>query len=236
MKKIYLVRHGQSHSNAGGEAMINADIPLTELGRQQAEQVAYWLYETLGDNIDSIMVSKFLRTQQTAQPLVEKLADKSGLTPTVVEGLQEFDYLSFAKIDGTTLDERRQMAEDYWLTHRPDDMHGGDGESYHSFCQRVEQILAYFRQLPAGNHVAFTHGLWISMLIWQILGQTKDADRTMQKFVQFELPIRAKNCEVFCLTIFDDVDVNVDVNIDVNIDGEPLPPAITKVRNFNPVD
>ncbi|WP_227431103.1 histidine phosphatase family protein [Psychrobacter sp. I-STPA6b] len=226
MKKIYLVRHGQSHSNAGGEAMINADIPLTELGQHQAEQVAYWLYETLGDNIDSIMVSKFLRTHQTAKPLVDKL----GITPTIVEGLQEFDYLSFAKIDGTTLEERRQMAEDYWLTHSPDEMHGGDAETYHNFCGRVEQVLAYFRQLPTGNHVAFTHGLWISMLIWQILGQTKDGNRTMQKFVQFERPIRTKNCEVFCLTLLDDNDV---IN---GIDAMSLPPMITKVRSLNSID
>ena len=232
MKKIYLVRHGQSHSNAGGDAMINADIPLTELGQHQATQVAYWLYETLGDNIDSIMVSKFLRTHQTAKPLVDKL----GITPTIIEGLQEFDYLSFAKIDGTTLAERRQMAEDYWLTHSPDEMHGGEAETYRSFCERVGQVLTYFRQLPAGNHVAFTHGLWISMLIWQILGQTKDGNRTMQKFVQFEMPIRAKNCEVFCLTLLDDGDVMNDNDVMDGINAMSLPPMITKVRSLNPIE
>ena len=210
MKKIYLVRHGQSHSNAGGEAMINADIPLTELGQHQAEQVAYWLYETLGDNIDSIMVSKFLRTHQTAQPLVDKL----GLTPTVIEGLQEFDYLSFTAIDGTSLNHRRQLADDYWVVFDVDDRAGEDSESYREFCTRVADVLEQFKAMPDGNHVVYTHGIWMSMLVWQILGQPYHNNERMRKFRQFEMSIRPRNCEVLRLTLHDD-----------------FPPAITKVRS-----
>ena len=72
MKNIHLVRHAQSHANAGGHAMPNADIPITALGQEQAKQVADWLLETLGDDIASISVSEYLCTQQTAQYLLEK--------------------------------------------------------------------------------------------------------------------------------------------------------------------
>ncbi|MFB2538267.1 MULTISPECIES: phosphoglycerate mutase family protein [unclassified Acinetobacter] len=41
MKSIYIIRHGQSESNAGhGKPKPNHDIALTEIGQQQAEQVS----------------------------------------------------------------------------------------------------------------------------------------------------------------------------------------------------
>ena len=210
MKQIYLIRHGQSNSNAGGEAEPNAQIELTAMGREQAEAVAQWLSDTLGDNIDSINVSKFIRTQQTAQPFVEQM----GIQPTGIEGLQEFDYLSFKAIDGTSLNHRRQLADDYWVVFDVDDRAGEDSESYREFCTRVADVLEQFKAMPDGNHVVYTHGIWMSMLVWQILGQPYHNNEQMRKFRQFEMSIRPRNCEVLRLTLRDD-----------------FPPAITKVRS-----
>lgn len=210
MKQIYLIRHGQSLSNAGGDAQPNAHIELTELGKRQAREVAAWLSEAVTDEVNSINVSKFIRTHQTAKPFVEM----TGIEPTIIEGLHEFDYLSFNKIDGTSLAQRRQMADDYWVIREPQELEGEDAESYQAFCDRVGRVLEHFKTLEDGNHVVYTHGLWISMLIWQLLGQPNDTNDNMRKFRQFELSIRARNCEVFLLTLKD---------------GHP--PAITKVRS-----
>ncbi len=213
MKKIYIVRHGQSHTNAGGKAMPNAEIPLTELGQQQAVSVADWLLQATNKNICSIGVSKYLRTQQTAQPLVEKTA----LTPTIIEGLQEFNYLCFETIKGKTVEERMQIAERYWLKQAPDFIDGGDdtqAENFAMFVQRTQKVLTQLQRLEDGIHVLYSHGLWISMLIWIILAQPTDNNEAMQKFRQFELSIRAKNCEVFLLTLQKD-----------------CLPAMTKVRS-----
>lgn len=212
MKHIYLIRHGQSVSNAGGEAQLNAQIALTELGNKQATAVAEWIIATLGENIASINVSKFLRTQQTAQPLV----DKTGIAATVIDNLQEFDYLSFKKMAGRSVAERWRMAEAYWLEKAPEELDGDDAESYQQFCTRVAKVLKHFATLEDGNHVVYTHGLWISMLIWQLLGQPNSNNENMRKFRQFEMSIRARNCEVFLLSLSDE-----------------HPPAITKVRSCN---
>lgn len=214
MKKIYLVRHGQSITNAGGALQPNPQIQITELGKRQAEEVADWIIQTLGSNVDSINISKFIRTKQTAQPLI----DKTGVQPNVIDGLEEFDYLSFAALDGVAFAKRLEEADAFWAHKAPDDLHGADAESYQSFYNRVATVLAHFKSLPAGNHVVYTHGLWISMLVWQILGQPHESNLDMRKFRQFELSIRAKNCEVFCLTLAG------------NDLLECLPPAITKVR------
>lgn len=212
MTHIYLIRHAQSHANAGGHAMPNAIIPITELGQQQACDLADWLDEQLGDTIDSVSVSEFIRTQHTAKPLLDKL----GIDATTVDGLQEFDYLSFANVDNKSLDERIKLADDYWLAATPDFRDGGDAESFANFVQRVGKVLKHFHGFDDGNHVVFTHGLWISMLIWQLLGQPTHDNAAMQKFRQFELSIRADNCEVFLLTLSDD-----------------HPPAMTKVRTLS---
>lgn len=214
MKKIYLVRHGQSQSNVGGKLTTNKGVELTDVGHEQAQTVCQWLIENVGTDIISIGVSKFIRTQQTAKPLVEA----THIQPTVIDGLEEFNYLSFDNVRDLPLTERLEISDNFWLNHDIQDAHGADSESFASFYARVQQVRAYFETLESGTHIVYTHGLWISMLIWQLLAQPAPNQTQMQKFRQFEMSIRARNCEVFCLTIAEDEFAS------------HYPPAITQVR------
>jgi broad specificity phosphatase PhoE len=59
--KIYIVRHAERLDQS-------ADTPLSAAGHQRAKDLA----EKLGkENIDSIFVSNYQRTRQTAQPLAD---------------------------------------------------------------------------------------------------------------------------------------------------------------------
>lgn len=197
MKKIYLVRHGQSTVNAGGEAQPNAEIELTELGHHQAQEVAEWLMQTLGGDIKTVSVSSYIRTQQSAQPLLASL----NLKPKVIPGLQEFDLLGFSSLQGTTFAERMALTDGYWQASDPAVSYAEDAESFLQFYQRIPQVLKQFETFESGNHVAYTHGYWISMLIWYLLGMPAKQPQHVTKFRQFELAIRAQNGEVFCLTL-----------------------------------
>lgn len=197
MKKIYLVRHGKSTANAGGEILPNADIELTTLGHQQAKEVAQWVVQTLGDDIRSVGVSSYIRTLQTAQPLLDQL----DITPTVIEGLQEFDLIGFSGLKGLTFEQRMAITNAYWKEADPAIPNAEDAESFQQFYQRIPKVLAQFATFESGNHVVFTHGYWISMLIWYLLGLPADQAQGVVKFRQFELCIRAQNGEVFCLTL-----------------------------------
>lgn len=197
MKKIYLVRHGQSTANAGGEVQPNAKIELTQLGHKQAEEAADWLLQTLGEEINSICVSSYIRTQQTAQPLLNRLKQ----IPRVIEGLQEFDLIGFSRLKGTTFEQRMALTDDYWQSANPAVPNAEDAESFQQFYQRIPQVLEQFADFEPGNHVVYTHGYWISMLIWYLLGLPADETQDVAKFRQFELSIRAQNGEVFCLTL-----------------------------------
>ena len=41
MKTLYLIRHAQSTANAGGISLPEREIPLSELGEQQATQLVF---------------------------------------------------------------------------------------------------------------------------------------------------------------------------------------------------
>ncbi len=195
MKNIYLVRHGESLSNAGSVAVRNAKIPLTEKGKQQAQAVADWLIQHVNP-IDNIFVSKFIRTHQTAQPLVT-LTD---IQPTIIDGIQEFNYVAFSRIDGLAATERRKLSAQYWQTATPDYIDGdndSDVESFEQLQARMTQAIDYFQALLAGNYVVYTHGLWLSALLWRLLGLPTHDQASMKRFRQFEQAIRIQNGEVF---------------------------------------
>jgi len=83
---ILLVRHGESapaREDAPAPTVDgHSDPALDPVGEEQAQLLAERL---AGDDIAAIYVTTLRRTQQTAAPLAEKL----GLTPTVVADLRE---------------------------------------------------------------------------------------------------------------------------------------------------
>lgn len=68
--RVYLVRHAEKQSEGD-------DPGLTEQGAKRAQAL---MTELVAEPIRAVYVTQFARTQQTAQPLAEKL----GLTPTVL--------------------------------------------------------------------------------------------------------------------------------------------------------
>lgn len=208
MKTIYLARHAQSESNTGQKISVNKEIDITKLGKEQSMQLADWLLENVG-NIDGILISNYQRTYQTALPLMDKLA----IEPVILQELHEFNCLNFANIQDKDFWGVKTLAENYWQTFLPNQIDGDElavpddwtAESFADFVGRVCRAVQYFKALPDGTYVVYTHGIWLSMLIWLSLNQPVDSNKAMQNFRQFELAIRPNNCEVFCLKFVDDL-------------------------------
>jgi probable phosphoglycerate mutase len=83
--RLILVRHGQTPANVDG--IIESSYPgpgLTELGMRQAAAVPEAL---AGENVDSISVSRLVRTHLTAAPLAEAL----GIAPVERPGVHEIE-------------------------------------------------------------------------------------------------------------------------------------------------
>ncbi|HSF76605.1 MAG TPA: phosphoglycerate mutase family protein, partial [Microcoleus sp.] len=82
---IWIIRHGQSQSNAGLATIGPHENALSELGDRQSRCIPTAVKQTP----DLIVTSPYLRTQLTAQPLIEKFPH----TPVEVWQVQEFTYL-----------------------------------------------------------------------------------------------------------------------------------------------
>jgi len=83
--KLYVARHGQTQWNLENKVNGRTDLPLTELGLQQARLLAERTKEL---KIDVILSSPLLRARQTAAPT----AALHGLEILVDDRLIEQDY------------------------------------------------------------------------------------------------------------------------------------------------
>ncbi len=72
MTRLHLIRHGESNWNAEGRIQGQAESVLTDLGRQQAQQLGA---ELQGLGIGKVFCSSSLRTRQTAAILFADRAD-----------------------------------------------------------------------------------------------------------------------------------------------------------------
>jgi broad specificity phosphatase PhoE len=151
---IYMVRHGQSASNAGGITTCASDICLSEKGWQEARGFA----QEVDKKPDMIIVSPFLRAQQTSEPLLEKFPD----VPVEVWDVQEFIFLGDASYVNTTNLERRKWDAEYFAKDDPDYAHGEGGESFNQMMQRVDAFLEKAKSIDEDKYVlVFSHDRFI---------------------------------------------------------------------------
>jgi len=95
MLHLILVRHGESEWNAQRRYQGQADVPLSGLGKRQAELVAERL---AGQKIDAVYASDLIRAWETASAI----AEKSGLDVLPEPRLRE---LKFGVLEGLTFEE-----------------------------------------------------------------------------------------------------------------------------------
>lgn len=204
MKAFYLIRHAQSESNAGHNIAPNQDIILTKLGRQQATELADWLVSHV-PSADQVFVSSYVRTHETAQPYL----DKSGHQPHILPDLREFNYLDYEHIKDLSFAQLVSLADEFWAKA---DKHYQDSPTTDSFANLVARVWAVrqtLNALPDGTYIIFTHGMWLGMLMWQLLHgyHGDDCPRlfNVSRFREFEVSVRPKNCEVFLMNSDDTV-------------------------------
>lgn len=101
------VRHGESIDNKAG--IIDTTPPGTALdatGESQAATVAQEIQSTYGNSIAGVFDSQELRTQETAQPLLDALSTAAGhtVTATTLGGLNEIPAGAFEGDPTTSLE------------------------------------------------------------------------------------------------------------------------------------
>ncbi len=177
MVRVWLIRHGESESNAGLPGGEPGASPLTELGRRQAVEIA----ESLAEPPRLIVTSPFVRARQTAQPTIDLFPGAACEEWPV----QEFSFLGELHGQVTTTAGRRPLTEAYW--DRADPHHAVNGaESFSELFARTKDFLGRLGAREPGPIAVFTHGLFIRAVMWSLLtGITTPDGDAMRGFRTF---------------------------------------------------
>src|SRR3982751_5728310 len=97
-ERLWLVRHGQSHGNVARDAADEAgaheididvrdvDVPLSDLGREQAIAAGHWFAALPRDERPEIILSSpYLRARQTAEIVCKEGALAGGPVRTIID-------------------------------------------------------------------------------------------------------------------------------------------------------
>lgn len=195
MKNIWFIRHGESMANAGFKTTNHATIPLTEKGKLQAISIA----KEITQQPDLIVLTKFTRTHETAEPTIEKFP---GIKSEILE-LHEYNYLAEERCIDFTPKERKPLVEDYF---NRSDANFIDGDGAESFKQFHHRIIASLKELEQKNEqfiIVFTHGN-VMRLIWQYISEKLEFvdDEKMKEFYGLTTSLAVPNTRIF-KTIFD---------------------------------
>lgn len=190
MKQVWFIRHAESSSNAGLPSEHPGSIPLTSKGIEQAED----LCTLITDPPELFVLSPYIRTQQTAKPVLEKFP----AVPVEIWPIQEYDFLSPAKCAGTTVNERKPIVRAYWERCEVDYIHGGGAESFMMFKNRVITCIKRIETSPYDFIIVFAHG-HIIRAAWQYLvsGNTSIDNHCMRQYRDLLVSLTVNNAVIF---------------------------------------
>lgn len=154
---LIFVRHGFSVSNDQKYFTGNLDIPLTELGRLQAEKCAEYLKEF---SVDYIYASDLSRAMDTAKPISEAFHMPVHPDPA----LREIQAGEWEGVKFTDLDLRYPQSYRIWRTDIGNAVCDG-GESVQLFSERILKSTGEIAKRHTGKTVVIvTHATPIRVI------------------------------------------------------------------------
>lgn len=145
--RVFLVRHGATEWSLAGRHTGRTDVPLAEIGRQQAEAVGALLR---GRAFSLVLTSPLTRAEQTCA-----LAGMAGVAEAA-DDLREWDY---GEYEGRTSEEIRAARPGWTLW--TDGVVGG--ESAASVGRRADRVIERARAV-GGDTLCFSHGHLLRVL------------------------------------------------------------------------
>lgn len=193
MKQIWLIRHAESEANAGLRTSVPADVALTERGMAQAGLIA----NLFAEMPRLIIVSPYLRTRQTAEPLLEKFPAARVQTWPI----QEFTYLSLERTRNSTFAERKPLADDFWVRSDPAYCDGAQAESFAAFWQRAKNAIDNIVADAPDKTVVFCHAQFARAMLWQMLVAQDATAEIMRAFFLFMKAVDIPNTAIIKLLV-----------------------------------
>ena len=133
MLKLLLIRTGATEYENQGRVQGTLDIPLSEDGRQQIEQVAAQLRDM---SIDACFTGPCRATQQTAEILAEQLK----LKPKSLDDLRNLDHGLWQGMLIEDVKAKQPKVYRQWQEH-PETVCPPEGESLQAARERLQRAL-----------------------------------------------------------------------------------------------
>jgi 2,3-bisphosphoglycerate-dependent phosphoglycerate mutase len=173
------VRHAQSESNAGGKTTLSKDIPLTELGKLQAQARA----QSITREPDLIIHSPYIRTSQ----MVGYLKGVYPQAPVQEWPIEEFTYLDPMRWpQRSTREQRLGAINEYWMRLDPWYKDGPRAESFVDMITRVYRSLSNLEaRFKAGDRyiVSYGHGQFMGAL--RMIVECSHPEAEPREFIYF---------------------------------------------------
>ena len=161
MKKIYLVRHGETDANIN-KTKQPPHQPLNDTGLHQAARVAE---RTTGIDFDVLIASDYLRAQQTAKAIA--VANKMSIETSELfrEAKGPTQFFDRPHDDPDFEAYMKQQKE-----HRNDpDWHFADEENPLDLLKRAKDALQFLVEREEESIMVVSHGLFLRTLTMQVL-------------------------------------------------------------------
>lgn len=197
--RIFLVRHGATTLTAEDRFAGATDVPLSDEGREQAQQLARRLS---GQKIAAVYASPMGRTVETASIV----AAPQGLDVQTRDGLREISHGRWEQMTRHEVEEQFPEEAAAW-EEDPYTFAPVGGESGLDVTARALPVLMEIvRSHPSGNVLIVSHKATIRLLLSSLLGfdprryrDNLDQNPAALNIVDFKGPVRAR------LTLFNDI-------------------------------
>jgi len=155
---VLLVRHGATEWSVTGQHTGRTDLPLTELGVDQAVNVGELIGRILAGRSAMVFTSPLQRARRTAELAMPHNE------PVVVDALAEYDYGQYEGLTSAEITERHP-GWNLFVDGCP------GGESLQQVTARCDSFIAKLERTAARRAVvAFTHGHLSRILTCRMLG------------------------------------------------------------------
>jgi broad specificity phosphatase PhoE len=172
--RLLLVRHGETESNRRGLALGRADVPMNDVGKEQASRLAEALRN---EPITAVYASPLSRTRETAGGI----GDALGLGVQIEDSLIEMDVGELDGLEFADVRERYPGFIETWLSQDGPDHPMPGGESLRDVRDRAWRFVEGTAEAHGGETVCVvTHNFVILTVLASALGSDLGSFRRLR--------------------------------------------------------
>ena len=177
-KEVYFVRHGESEGNVGEPPVYkpDADLELTQKGREQSRFIAERVASL---PFDSLVVSPYVRTRDTAAMIEKTTGKKAEYSDLIVERILPSSIVGKSRDDESVDALVADWVDSFFVANTRVE----DGENFEDITERAKQALRLFEQRPDERILAVSHGFFLRVVLSVVMFGESLTPKELKQFI-----------------------------------------------------